>query len=811
MNHTNFDPKTYEEKWQKKWKEENIYSRKRESEKGKGKEKKKFYSLYSFPYPSGEGLHVGHVEGMVANDIPARYHRMKGKDVVLPMGWDSFGLPAENFAIKTGVHPAETTEKSIQNFKKQIDLLGISVDWDTEVGAHWPEYYKWTQWIFLQMYKKGVAYKKSAPVNWCPKDQTVLANEQVINGRCERCDSEVIQKEMEQWFFKITDYAERLNNDLNKINWPESTKQQQRNWIGKSEGAKVKFKIKNAYSNLEVEVFTTAHDTIYGATFISISPEHPFLIKNLDLFLNKEEVQSYISSARNKTDLERQSNKDKTGVKIEGIIALNPLSGEEIPVYIADYALMGYGTGIVMGVPGHDDRDNEFAVKYNIPIIYVVEGYNELLSFSEKIKKDPKNFILKNSGEFDGLDFEVGRTKILKKLVDMGIAESVTMYRLRDWLVSRQRYWGCPIPIIYDPEGNAHPIDEKDLPLLLPTDVDFRPTGESPIARSVEFKKSAEEKYGKGWHYEVDTMDTFVDSSWYFFRHIDPHNQEIFASKENADFWLPTDLYMIGTEHTVLHLLYSRFFTKFFYDEGYISFDEPFYYMRHMGLIQGPDGRKMSKRWGNVINPTDEVNKYGADAVRMYEMFMGPLEDAKPWNDRAESGVFRFLAKVWDLQNKVIQDSRFKNQEVIINKLIKKVSEDIESLSFNTSVAKFMEAVNFFQKEESISKNVWETFLKTLAPFAPYITEELWGRLGYAESIHLQSWPEFNPDIITDEKAKIAVQVNGKVRLVLEVENDANENNVLDLAMADDRIKRFITNNPKKIIFVKNKVLNIII
>jgi leucyl-tRNA synthetase len=806
-----YQPKNFEKKWIDKWLNDKLYKSPTD------KTKDKFYSLYSYPYPSGAGLHVGHAEGMVANDIVARYYRMKGRNVILPMGWDSFGLPAENYAIKTGVPPQKTTDDAVVVFKEQINNLGISVDWDTEVGAHWPSYYKWTQWIFIQLFKKGLAYKKKASVNWCPKDQTVLANEQVINGKCERCDTEVVQKDLEQWFFKITDFADRLDKDLEKVDWPASTKATQRNWIGKSIGANVKFKIKNSKTKDQVEtleIFTTAHDTIYGATFMVIAPENEIIEKLQPSIVNLQDVEKYIAEARNKTDLERQTQKDKTGIKLEGVVAINPVNGREIPIYVADYVLNTYGTGAIMAVPGHDERDGEFARKYGIEIIHLVNEVEGDFSFSQEIKANPKKYTLKNSDEFNGMNFEEAREKILEKLEKDGVGVAKVQYRIRDWLVSRQRYWGCPTPIVYDPEGNPHAVDESDLPLLLPTDVDFRPFGESPITTSEDFKKRAEEKYGKGWHYEVDTMDTFVDSSWYFFRHTDASNEEKAFDSAQANYWLPTDLYMIGAEHIVLHLLYSRFFTKFLFDEGYINFDEPFYRMRHMGTILGPDGKKMSKRWGNVINPNDEIEKYSADTVRMYEMFMGPLDEAKPWNDRSENGVFRFLNRVWDLAtNDELRITNYESapQQIAINKLIKKVSADIESLSFNTSVAKFMEFINFISEQEQISREVWEKFLKVLAPFAPFITEELWEKLGNGYSIHQQQWPEFDENLTKDEVIKIAVQINGKVRGLIEVTPETSEESAMELAKSDEKITKYLETEPKKVIYVKGKILNIIV
>lgn len=795
-----FKPKDFEEKISEKWLAENIYQTPEIDSSNE-----KFYSLYSFPYPSGSGLHVGHAEGMVANDIIARYSRMKGKNVIFPMGWDSFGLPAENYAIKTGTPPNQSTEEAVKTFYNQINRLGISVDWETEVGAHRPNYYKWTQWIFLQLYKKGLAYKKKASVNWCPTDQTVLANEQVIDGKCERCDSVVIQKDMEQWFFRITDFAERLHFDLDKVDWPNGTKQQQRNWIGRSEGTLVEFKIEAGNTDYPISIFTTRLDTIFGASLIVISPENQVINEIKDSITNFAEVEKYIQDAKNKTDLERQTQKEKNGIKLDGIFAVNPFNNEKIPVYIADYVLNSYGTGAIMSVPAHDERDGEFAKKYNIPHRKVIQDLN---NSGADLFTDFG--ILIDSGEYTGLKSEEAIAKMQAWLEEKKLGKKITNYRLRDWLVSRQRYWGCPIPIVYDPEGKPHPVDEEDLPLLLPEDVEFKPTGESPIKGSESFRRLAEEKYGKGWYFEADTMDTFVDSSWYFLRHTDAKNEEVAFDEEKVNYWLPADLYMIGAEHTVLHLLYSRFFTKFLFDEGYLKFDEPFYFMRHMGTILGSDGRKMSKRWGNVINPTDEVEKYGADTVRMYEMFMGPLEESKPWNDRAQNGVYRFLKKVWDSQ-RFVSETETPELNVAINQLIKKIDSDTSSLSFNTAVSEFMKFVNHVYDHKKISKDIFEKFLLVLAPYAPFITEELWKILGYQNSIHLEEWPQSNPELLEDLKIRIGVQVNGKVRGSIEISKEASEEEVLEKARQVESINKHLTSAPKKVIYVKGKILNIII
>lgn len=801
-----YDFKKIEPKWQKRWAHDKLYKM---SKLNKGE--KKFYSLYSFPYPSGDGLHVGHAEGMVANDILARFWRMKGRKVVLPMGWDSFGLPAENYAIKTGIHPKVNTENAIKTFIDQINAMGISVDWDMEVAAHWPDYYRWTQWIFLQFYKAGLVYKKKAPVNWCPSCKTALANEQVVDGKCERCDTVVVQKDMDQWFFKITKYADRLADDLDQVDWPESTKVQQRNWIGRSEGINIYYQVEGL--DKQITVFTTRPDTNFGATFIVVAPDSKFVKQNINSFPNKAKVQQYIDKTALKTELERISEARKKTGEFTGLYAINNLNNKKLPIYVSDFVLATFGTGAVVGVPGHDLRDYQFAKAMGLEVIRVVVAPNGDKSDikEEKQVQEEEGYMI-NSDFLNGLNIHEAEEKVIGYLEEKGWGKRVRNYRLRDWLVSRQRYWGTPIPIVYDPEGKPHPVDEKDLPVELPMDVDFRPTGESPLKYSTEFHKSAEEKYGKGWTRETDTMDTFVDSSWYQFRHIDSKNQKKFVDSDLANIWLPVDLYMIGTEHIVLHLLYSRFFTKFFYDKGLIKFDEPFYRLRHMGLILGSDSRKMSKRWGNVINPIDEINKYGADTLRIYEMFMGPLDEAKVWSDRAESGVFKFIKRIWSLQEKVENDFKSEAQERWINKIIKKVENSIKKVTFNTTISQFMEFVNFLMQEKNINKHVWKRFIISLAPFAPYIAEELWEKSGGKYSVHKQLWPEYNTKLVMEEIAVIAIQVNGKLRATLEIPIGSSQQDVENLAKTNKKVRKYIEGREmKKIIYVKNKILSFVV
>ncbi|GAB4143685.1 MAG: leucine--tRNA ligase [Patescibacteria group bacterium] len=810
-----YDHKQVEAKWTEFWQQHNMY-RTPDIKSGD----KKFYSLYSFPYPSGAGLHVGHVEGMVANDIPARYQRMQGAKVILPMGWDSFGLPAENYAIKTGIHPQKSTDDVVVTFKDQINKLGISVDWNTEVGAHWPEYYKWTQWIFLQLYKAGLAYKKEAPVNWCEHCKTSLANEQVVNGACERCDTPVIQRNMNQWFFKITQYADRLNDDLEGLDWPESTKATQRNWIGRSTGINITYPIQNE-DGATITVYTTRPDTNYGATFIVVAPDSQWVKDNFDRFKYPNECQDYIDKTKLKSELDRLSEgKVKTGV-FTGLEAVNPLNGRKLPIYLSDFVLTNVGTGAVVGVPGHDIRDFDFAQAKHLPVVRVVvgpDGDTSEIKHREQVQEEAGTMI--NSEFLDGLPIMEAKEKIKDYLEEKGWGKRITNYKLRDWLVSRQRYWGAPIPIVYDPEGNPHPVDESELPVMLPQDVDFLPTGESPLKYHEGFHKSAEEKYGPGWRREVDNMDTFVDSSWYYFRHLDAQNNSAIFDPEKANAWLPTDLYMIGAEHIVLHLLYSRFFTKFFYDQGLIKFDEPFKTMRHMGLVLGPDGRKMSKRWGNVINPTDEIEKYGADVLRMYEMFMGPLEDAKAWSTNAIQGVRRFVDRVWKAQELVSNDtsnSTFQITEVAVNKLVKEVTHDIQTYKFNTAVSEFMKFLNLVEEHKYVHVEQWKKMLLVMAPFAPFITEELWAVARGSEpnkpedSIHAQNWPSFDDKLISSQPVTIGVQVNGKVRAQIEVDAEDNEDTVRQKVLAIPNILKWIEGKEmKNFKYIKGKIAFIV-
>lgn len=812
-------PQDFEERWVTTWEADKLFQESYGQREVSAENKK--YLLFAFAYPSGSGLHVGHVESATALDILARYYRSIGKKVFFPVGWDAFGLPAENYAIKTGIPPEKTTKDAITTFRRQIKRLGISYDWSTEIATCHPGYYKWTQWLFLQLYKKGKAYKKSAPVNWCPSCQTVLANEQVVNGACERCGTTVIQKEMEQWFFKITDYKDELIDGLNQVDWPHATKQQQLNWIGKKAGINITYKVEN--TDQEVVCFTTRPDTNFGATFIVLAPEHELVKKIIagDVKVdekNLEEVKKYAEYAKTKTEEERKSEgKKKTGV-FSGLYAINNLNGKKLPLWISDFVLAGFGTGAVVGVPGHDTRDFQFANTFKLPVVRVVSVQGEKGDIISEEQVQEEEGIMVNSDFLNGLDIHEAKEKIMDYLEEKGWGKRVVTYNLRDWLISRQRYWGAPIPIVYDPQGNAHAVKEEHLPWVIPTDVDFKPTGESPLRGSKELKERVEKLYGAGWTPEYDTIDTFGDSAWYYLRYTDPRNEGEFANKEHLKKWMPIDFYMIGPEHIVLHLLYSRFFTKFLRDEGYLTANEPFSYMRHQGMILGPDNRKMSKSKGNVINPDIVINEYGADTLRMYEMFMGPIEADKPWNETSVGGVYRFLHRIWK-KYQVDYTQGYAGEEkkevvIALNKTLDKVTRDIESLKFNTAIAAMMTFINEWEPHpNALSKNNAKKFLKALSPFAPFMTEELWHTVfGDKMSIHLTEWPSVDSQALKDSAITIPVQVNGRMRGTIEIAVDSPEEIAIETAKKDDKIGVYLGSGSfKKVIFVKNKILNVIV
>jgi len=825
-------PKEIEPKWQEYWKKHSeLFS----ADEKRGDE---IYVLDMFPYPSGDGLHTGHVESYTATDIISRYFRLKGKNVLHPQGWDAFGLPAENYAIKTKIHPSVTTKKAIENFKKQMGIIGLSYDWSREINSSDPEYYKWTQWFFLLLYKNGLAYKAKAKVNWCNQCQTVLANEQAEGGICERCKNEVVQKDLEQWFFRITDFIEDkgktsgLISGLGKIDWPESTKSAQKNWIGKSEGVQFKMPIVGTDKNLEV--FTTRLDTVFGMTFALIAPEHQLVQQLKAQITNWDEVEKYIIETKSKPELQRISEvKEKTGVELKGIKVVNPFTKKEIPLFASDFILAQYGTGAVMAVSAHDERDFDFAKKHNLKIIEVIKSEDKKSSVEKEAFTE--DGVLVNSEEYSGLTSEQAREKLTIWTEKERIGLRKINYKLRDWLVSRQRYWGAPIPIIYCDKCGEIPVPEKDLPVLLPEDVDFMPHGESPLARSKKFHDVKCPKCGAQARRESDTMDTFVCSSWYYFRYADPKNNKEFASKKEIKKWLSkgVDLYVGGAEHSVLHLLYSRFFTKVLHNLGYINFDEPFLKLRHQGTILAEDGRKMSKSFGNVVNPDDVINQYGADSLRMFEMFMGPLESAKPWNTKGIEGSYRFLKKLWSFVNETISDQVWAGVNttkeeglIVLNKMIKKVSEDIESLKFNTAISSLMELLNFFREEEALGKSgevIYEKMrqisltdlgkiVRLVYPFAPHISEELWSLLGHKESIFKEKWPEADSQYLKEEKFNLVVQINGKVRDKIEADFNISEDDAKKLTLQSERIKKLTGGKEiKKVIFVKNKLINIVI
>ena len=799
-----YNPSEIEPKWQKKWEEAGVFHASNTSD------KPKYYALIEFPYPSGQGLHVGHPRPYTALDVVARKRRMEGYNVLYPIGWDAFGLPAENYAIKNHVHPEEITKKNIARFKQQIQSLGISFDWSREISTIDPKYYKWTQWIFLQLFKNGLAYKKEMSVNWCTSCKCVLANEEVVNGVCERCGSEVIHKVKSQWMLKITAYAQRLIDDLDLVDYPDRVKTQQKNWIGRSEGAEVDF---NTTAGDKLTVYTTRPDTLYGATYMVVSPEHPFIEKWADKLQNLDAVRAYQAEAAKKSDFERtEVAKDKTGVRLEGVEAINPLTGTTIPIFISDYVLVSYGTGAIMAVPAHDTRDWEFAKKFDLPIIEVVKGGD----VQKEAFTDCDTGIMVNSGILDGMTVEEAKVRIKDYLEETGIGHRKVNYKLRDWVFARQRYWGEPIPIVHCEKCGYVPIDESELPLVLPQVDSYEPTdnGESPLSKMTDWVNTTCPKCGGKAMRETDTMPQWAGSSWYFLRYMDPHNDESFASKEALNYWHQVDWYNGGMEHTTLHLLYSRFWHKFLYDIGQVPTAEPYAKRTSHGMILGENGEKMSKSRGNVVNPDDVVNEFGADTLRLYEMFIGDFEKAAPWSNAGIKGCRRFIERYWNLQSILVDGEAIRPEmENSFHKAIKKVSYDIENLKFNTAIAALMALMNVIAEKGSINKAELSVFTMLLNPFAPHVTEEVWSEMKLGEGmVTEQIWPKYDESKCKDDVIEIVVQVNGKVRTRLSVAADIQKDDAIALAKAEDRIAAEINGkNVVKEIYVPGKLVNIVV
>ena len=795
-----------EKKWQRYWEEHKTFKTTEDND------KKNYYALDMFPYPSGQGLHVGHPEGYTATDIMARMKRMQGYNVLHPMGWDAFGLPAEQYALNTGNSPREFTKKNVNNFRRQIKSLGLSYDWDREVNTTDPAYYKWTQWIFEQLYKKGLAYEAEVPVNWSPDLGTVVANEEVIDGKTERGGFPVIRKPMRQWVLKITAYADRLIDDLDDLDWPEAIKEQQRNWIGRSVGAAINFPV-SGDENTKIEVFSTRPDTIFGVAALVLAPEHE-LVKQLTTPEHENEVEAYIEKISHKSDLERTDlAKDKTGV-FTGSYVVNPVSGEKLPIWIADYVLNSYGTGAVMVVPAHDERDHEFAQKFDLPIVQVIEGGDVQ---KEAYTGDGVHI---NSDFLNGMDKEEAIDAINNWLEENGVGEKKVNYRLRDWLFSRQRYWGEPIPVIHWEDGETTLVPEDELPLYLPKATDIKPsgTGESPLANLDDWVNVVDENGRKGRR-ETNTMPQWAGSSWYFLRYIDPHNNHEVADYEKLKEWLPVNLYVGGAEHAVLHLLYARFWHKFLYDLGVVPTKEPFQKLVNQGMILGSNHEKMSKSKGNVVNPDDIVEQYGADTLRLYEMFMGPLDASIPWSEEGLGGAHKFINRVWNLlidENDNLRDrvTTINNHDLdkIYNETVKKVTEDYEAMHFNTAISQLMVFVNNAYKADSLPLEYVEGLVKLLSPVVPHITEELWSKLGHVGSIAYAKWPTYDESKLVEDVVEIVVQINGKVRQHLQVSKDASREELQTLALNDERIKQeLVDKEVKKVIAVPGKLVSIVV
>ncbi|OHD54604.1 MAG: leucine--tRNA ligase [Spirochaetes bacterium GWF1_51_8] len=804
-----YDFSAIEKKWRDYWEKNKTF---KTVENPSVPEEKRFYCLDMFPYPSGAGLHVGHPEGYTATDIICRYLRMKGYNVLHPMGFDSFGLPAENYAIKTGTHPRESTHANIDNFRRQLKSLGFSYDWDREVSTCEPDYYKWTQWIFLQLFKGGLAYEANVPINWCNSCKTGLANEEVVNGRCDRCGEPVVKKDMRQWMLRITAYADRLMEDMEPLDWPESIKHLQRNWIGRSEGAEVDFQVKSTGDMLKI--FTTRPDTLFGATYMVLAPEHPLVEK----IMSKDErasVEEYILKTKMKSDLERTDlNKEKTGV-FTGAFAVNPVNSKEIPIWISDYVLISYGTGAIMAVPAHDQRDFEFATKFGLDIIQVLSPDGKPLDKLDAAFEI--DGIAINSGEFTGMKTADFKKKITEWLEKKGIGKLAVNYKLRDWVFSRQRFWGEPIPLIHCEKCGTVPVPESELPLVLPDVKTYLPTGtgESPLAAITEWVNVKCPECGGPAKRETNTMPQWAGSCWYYLRYLDPLNMKEFASKEKQKYWMPVDLYVGGAEHAVLHLLYSRFWHKFLFDEGIVDTKEPFMKLRNPGIILGEDGQKMSKSRGNVINPDDIITSFGADTMRMYEMFMGPLDVMKPWSTNGLKGLFKFLEKVWRLFTSSTITSTPAPDDVLrlTHKTIKKVETDIDSLNnFNTAISQMMILVNELTRLKEQNRDILSVLARILAPYAPHFCEEIWEILGNPPSISSAEWPKYDPALVVDETYLMIVQVNGKLRESIDVERGTDIETMKALALKSPKILKWIGNAEiVKVIAVPDKLINIVI
>ena len=801
-----YNHKVVEKKWQKVWDDEKAFAATNDYS------KPKYYALVEFPYPSGQGLHVGHPRPYTALDIVARKRRMQGYNVLYPMGWDAFGLPTENYAIKNKIHPKIVTENNVKHFKDQLHSLGYSFDWDREINTTDPKYYKWTQWIFLKLFKAGLAYKKEMPINWCTSCKVGLANEEVVNGVCERCGAPVVRKVKSEWMLKITDYADKLIEGLNDVDYIERVKVSQKNWIGRSTGAEVDFQIKDTEDKLRI--YTTRCDTLFGVTYMVVSPEHPYLDKYKDQIKNWEEIVAYREQASRKSDFERaELAKDKTGVAIDGLTAINPVNGKEVPIWVSDYVLMSYGTGAIMAVPAHDERDWEFAKKFHLPIIQVVAKNGEEVDVNEAAFTDVATGVLINSDFLNGLEVKDAKEKMIKFLEEKGIGQAKTNYKLRDWVFSRQRYWGEPIPIVHCDKCGYVPIDESELPLLLPEVESYMPTdnGESPLAAMTDWVNTTCPCCGGPAKRETDTMPQWAGSSWYFLRYTDPHNDHALADMDKLKYWMPVDWYNGGMEHVTRHMIYSRFWHHFLYDLGVVNTPEPYAKRSIQGLILGPDGDKMSKSKGNVVDPLDIVEEYGADTLRTYVLFMGDYGAATPWSENSVKGCKKFLDRVAGLTDILSEESVSDELEMKLHRTIKKVSSDIENLKFNTAIASLMTLINEITAEGHLSKDDLTIFIKLLSPFAPHICEEIWEFIGGEGLLAVSEWPKYDEGKTIAKTVEIGVQVNGKVRGTIVIPNGCEKEKAFEIAKADERIASFLEGkNLIKEIYVPNKIVNFV-